>query len=835
MDTSGISNLFEDSIQIFPDDITFSLNPGEVDEPQEANKVLLGKIIHRYKFGKAAIQGSLNLSWKAVKGWKWKEIDDGLLQFTFARREDAMNVLARRPWFVCGALMILMPWPAWLTPSEVRFDKTPMWVNVESIPPFYWNLSNLQEIAAKASPVHEPPQGIEDAVGLSTLRFKATIDIHKPIFCGFFLRRQKLKDLWIQYKYEKLPKLCFKCGILSHEQSSCIKAPTVVKDNLGNYYPLYGLWLRNDVKEKSTFSTPLAKWFQDWVLQKRMGKDQVLCNQIKVHKAIRNGEEAEMRECRMQLPSKRRIVSDSDEEHDGSEPAMVITQLPMVYLPGIGEVAPFGQNSKQVNVQELIDAATSPENITTKLSTNQGLNSNSNDHVEQRDNDTTMIKENITKNGGDNIPTLESNSQSSHSEKQHVVTPFSSSDNNQIHQRPDNEVARGCISPYKASPLGTQAQIVPWPSKECWAQDKARELLFGALTMDKYHREPSLFNPILNIEDFRVQEHLEGPRKRKATDGIVFSPNTKAINETVAFYPNPENKTTEEPDESRTPRRRGRPRKIASPLPAISPTQNRKGKEPSASTKLSSTPKKFKPRAAKAKGEFFSTISCQWHGKDFDLKIDLNNHFVFSAICNKLNFSGFHYVPPVGLSGGIGLCWLQGVHCKILSANKFVIVGEVSSDPIGDKWLILGTYGPPHGSDKEEFWRSIGDMVLLATNPILILGDLNGTLQDSECINYVNSSNSSCYAFDFRRMVNRTGLIDLGFEGPGYTWSRRNNETPGAGAIKRARLDRGLATTDWRILFPAAIINHLSSSASDHRPIILDTNGGVMCKGRLFK
>ncbi|KAM6567829.1 hypothetical protein CsatA_026957 [Cannabis sativa] len=163
MDTSGISNLFEDSIQLSPDDITFSLNPGEVDEPQETNKVLLGKIIHRYKFGKAAIQGSLNLSWKAVKGWKWKEIDDGLLQFTFARREDAMNVLARRPWFVCGALMILMPWPAWLTPSEVRFDKTPMWVNVESIPPFYWNLSNLQEIAAKASPVHELPQGIEDA------------------------------------------------------------------------------------------------------------------------------------------------------------------------------------------------------------------------------------------------------------------------------------------------------------------------------------------------------------------------------------------------------------------------------------------------------------------------------------------------------------------------------------------------------------------------------------------------------------------------------------------------------------------------------------------------
>ncbi|XP_060957559.1 uncharacterized protein LOC133029100 [Cannabis sativa] len=275
MDPSSISTLFEDSIQISPDEITFSLNPGEVDEPQEANKVLLGKIISKHKLGKAAIQGSLNLSWKAIKGWKWKEIETGLLQFTFNKRDDAMNVLARRPWFVCGALLVIMPWPTWLTPAEVRFDKTPIWVKVESIPPFYWNLSNLKEIASN---VHELPPGIEDAVGLSTLRFRATIDLNKPIFSGFFLRRQKLKDLWIQYKYEKLSKLCFKCGLLTHDQSMCFKSPTVVKDDKGNYYPMFRIWLKSDAQEKSTFTTPRAKWFQDWILQKQLGRDPVLRN-----------------------------------------------------------------------------------------------------------------------------------------------------------------------------------------------------------------------------------------------------------------------------------------------------------------------------------------------------------------------------------------------------------------------------------------------------------------------------------------------------------------------------------------------------------------------------
>ncbi|KAF4355422.1 hypothetical protein G4B88_020323 [Cannabis sativa] len=121
----GICEVFEDSIQIAQDDITFSLNPGEVDEPQEENKVLLGKIISRYKLGKAAIQGSLKLSWNAIRGWKWKEIENGLLQFTFANRNDALNVLAWRPWFVCGALLIVSLLSIGTYPTSKKWPQKP--------------------------------------------------------------------------------------------------------------------------------------------------------------------------------------------------------------------------------------------------------------------------------------------------------------------------------------------------------------------------------------------------------------------------------------------------------------------------------------------------------------------------------------------------------------------------------------------------------------------------------------------------------------------------------------------------------------------------------------
>ncbi|XP_060969677.1 uncharacterized protein LOC133036919 [Cannabis sativa] len=207
----------------------------------------------------------------------------------------------------------------------------------------------------------------------------------------------------------------------------------------------------------------------------------------------------------------------------------------------------------------------------------------------------------------------------------------------------------------------------------------------------------------------------------------------------------------------------------------------------------------------------------------------------FSRTCIRLHFEHSHYVPPVGLSGGLGICWMKGVNCNIKLANKHVIIGEISSDPPGCLWQLYGTYGPPHRDQKEVFWKHLGDLAINATNPILLLGDMNGTLRDSDCFNYTQSRNVALYSFDYRRMIQRVGLIDLGFQGPRFTWAKGGGTSNPGTAMKRARLDTGLASPDWRVLFPNAIINHLSASGSDHRPLLLDTLGGTNCKSKLFK
>lgn len=70
---------------------------------------------------------------------------------------------------------------------------------------------------------------------------------------------------------------------------------------------------------------------------------------------------------------------------------------------------------------------------------------------------------------------------------------------------------------------------------------------------------------------------------------------------------------------------------------------------------------------------------------------------------------------------------------------------------------------------------------------------------------------------DFREALELNELEDLGYHGYQFTW---NKKRPGE-ANTRERLDRVVATVNWREKFPLTTVTHLPSHASDHVPIIL--------------
>ena len=67
----------------------------------------------------------------------------------------------------------------------------------------------------------------------------------------------------------------------------------------------------------------------------------------------------------------------------------------------------------------------------------------------------------------------------------------------------------------------------------------------------------------------------------------------------------------------------------------------------------------------------------------------------------------------------------------------------------------------------------------------------------------------------FKRVIEDCGLTDILFRGSKFMWSRGKRAS-----MILERLDRGLASKDWFILFPKVSEKHLSAIYFDHVPIL---------------
>ncbi|KAF4378237.1 hypothetical protein F8388_010676 [Cannabis sativa] len=77
------------------------------------------------------------------------------------------------------------------------------------------------------------------------VRVKIGFPLNKNIFVGRFVPAGGTRS-WVQFKFERMPMLCFKCGLWGHEQIDCKEEPAM--EDIGNGLKVlkYGYWLKDE-------------------------------------------------------------------------------------------------------------------------------------------------------------------------------------------------------------------------------------------------------------------------------------------------------------------------------------------------------------------------------------------------------------------------------------------------------------------------------------------------------------------------------------------------------------------------------------------------------------
>lgn len=133
-------------------------------------------------------------------------------------------------------LVLVKPMERELQVSKIKFTEVAFWIRLYDIP-----LNAMNEKVRKLVGKRIGSVVNVDGTWGEYMKVRVKLNISLPLMRGTHVDLGPLGVFWIRFAYERLPKFCYFCGKLGHQQKDC-KAEGILSMQDGNL-PL-GSWLR---------------------------------------------------------------------------------------------------------------------------------------------------------------------------------------------------------------------------------------------------------------------------------------------------------------------------------------------------------------------------------------------------------------------------------------------------------------------------------------------------------------------------------------------------------------------------------------------------------------
>jgi hypothetical protein len=222
------------------EDVELSIQREEfLDGVTYGQSCVLGKLLAERLVSKETIRAEFVKWWKPEETFSFKILGDNLFLVEFEKFTDKKRVLEGRPWVFEGSLFLVEDFDGSKTPSQFVFDKAAFWVQMTNLPLACMGREIGRKIGASVGVVEAVDT---DARGMGwgeSLRVKILIDLSKPLPRGRKINVEG-QATWITFKYERLPRFCFHCGVIWHGKGGCPKRSSFRQQEMNQY----GMWLR---------------------------------------------------------------------------------------------------------------------------------------------------------------------------------------------------------------------------------------------------------------------------------------------------------------------------------------------------------------------------------------------------------------------------------------------------------------------------------------------------------------------------------------------------------------------------------------------------------------
>ena len=162
-----------------------------------------------------AVARTFKLLWRVDKGFtKFNEGSHKVL-FIFEDKEDVDRILSSEPWSFDKYLVILERYERQTPLEDLKFNKASFWAQVHNIPIGYRNKSVVEEICEAIGQV-DRTTSTSVSEGGNYIRVRVTLDVYQPLCRGRIVTFEDGGKIWVNFKYERLPNICYWCGCFDH-------------------------------------------------------------------------------------------------------------------------------------------------------------------------------------------------------------------------------------------------------------------------------------------------------------------------------------------------------------------------------------------------------------------------------------------------------------------------------------------------------------------------------------------------------------------------------------------------------------------------------------------